>query len=50
MALITDITIVEIAKSLFRNKSLVQRLKNKFIAVIRRETPGAINKPKKLVS
>lgn len=50
MAAITDITMAQIAKILFRKMSSTQRLRNAFIPVIRSDIPGATNKPKKLVN
>ena len=50
MAVNTDITIAEIAKSLFKKLSLVQKLRPKFSAVIRSDAPGAIKRPNVFVS
>jgi len=46
----TETIIVEIARIFFKKPSLTQRLNNIFNMVIKKDTPGAIKRPKVPVS
>ena len=50
MAVKTEITIAEMAKSFFKKTSLIQKLRHKFSTVIKSDTPGAIRRPNVFVS